>query len=238
MTKAIISTAANVTRKAKAAPRVRPSLTDKAATTAQAVSMQAAVSAHDQALAAKLEFIHATSLTDIRNAYASVQGEAREANMAYAAKLNEVMPSGWYSMLGNIPQRRDGITDKAELAIFDERVAHHATIRARLGNGANPSPNWKRVANYASELATGARDVLGNLIKKVERGDAAAQVGGEGGAAGNVNPSRSPTLRNIEELVKLYKANSKVEGDKKIEMANEYIRQALLALGCDVRLQK
>ena len=235
MTKAIISTAANVTRKAKAAPRVRPSLTDKAVTTAQAVSMQTAVSAHDQALADKLEVIRATSLTDIRNAYASVQGEAREANMAYAAKLNEVMPSGWYSMLGNIPQRRDGITDKAELAIFDERVAHHATIRARLGNGANPSPNWKRVANYASELATGARDVLGNLIKKVK---AEGGEGGEGGAAGNVNPSRSPALRNIEELVKLYKANSKVEGDKKIEMANEYIRQALLALGCDVRLQK
>jgi hypothetical protein len=174
------------------------------------------------------------SLAEVRSAYADATNNTRAANMAYAFKLNEVLPHGWFNMLGDIPQRRKGITDASELAIFDERVAHHATLRARLGIGTNPSPNWKRVATYASELATGARDILGNKVKVPASGE-----GSEGGAArGEVNPSRSPLLRNVEELLKLWKANEKVQGDEKIGLAQQHITNALKVLGCDPRLSK
>ena len=203
----------------------------------QAASAEASAIAeaeHMQLLASVEAAVIGQSLAEVRSAYADATNNTRAANMAYAFKLNEVLPHGWFNMLGDIPQRRKGITDASELAIFDERVAHHATLRARLGIGTNPSPNWKRVATYASELATGARDILGNKVKVPASGE-----GSEGGAArGEVNPSRSPLLRNVEELLKLWKANEKVQGDEKIGLAQQHITNALKVLGCDPRLSK
>lgn len=139
------------------------------------------------------------------------------AERRYALALNAMFVVDWFDFEAN---------DKsAEAAPFmAEKSACYQALRD--AKHSNPSTVMARVRKLGREARYPAPEVAEGADGE---GEGAEGTDGKKG-------ERSPMLRNMEELTKLYKFNSKLEVcPAKIADAQEHIIKALEALGVDVR---
>lgn len=115
------------------------------------------------------------------------------------------------------------ISDDAKLVHAEKKALFEELKKA---NHSNPSTVWARVRKYGKEEKQGKEE-------KPESDGGASEAGNAGNAA------RSPMVRNMEELVNLYKFNARQDSlPEKIRQAQVHIASALAALGVDISLIK
>jgi len=141
----------------------------------------------------------------------------------YAKALNAEFAFNWFDIEA---------TDKSDTAkpVHAEKGELYKVLHA--ADHTNPSTVWARIRKYGSEEAKlvgthgfpmPAYDEDGNPLVEGEQGESGA------------SNKRSPMLRNIEELSKLYMFNAKQESlDAKISKAQTFIASALAELGVDL----
>lgn len=163
------------------------------------------------------------NLAALRTAVADSVVRAYGAEREYAVALNAEFSFAWFDVEA---------TDKTDTAkpVHAEKGELYKVLHA--AKHSNPSTVWARIRKYGAEEASKfgthgkpmpAYDTEGNPITEIEAGESGA------------NNKRSPMLRNIEELQKLYIFNHKQEGlDKRVIAAQLKIGEALLALGIDL----
>ena len=145
-----------------------------------------------------------------------------------AAKLNELLPFAWYDV---DPQE---VSDEAKALDVHKKPLYAALKKA---GHTNPSVPFGRMREYGRNLRAG----LSPNGKTMADGSAIPNSVSTEGEGEGANPAkRSPVLRNIDELVKLWKANDKLGKDApaKVTAAQPHIEAALKALGVDVRTVK
>jgi len=138
------------------------------------------------------------------------------AKRAYAADLNEMLFEGWYNIEAKDVSQEGKIVRAEKEALF-------AVLKS---NGhSNPSTVWAMVRKYASEMA--------NPATTGKAGEAGEGEAGEG--EGDAKHTRSPMLRNVEDLTSLWKFNARqTELPDAVREAQVYIAEALLCLGVDL----
>jgi len=163
------------------------------------------------------------NLAALRTAVADSVVRAYGAEREYAKALNAEFVFNWFDVEA---------TDKSDTAkpVHAEKGELYKVLHA--AKHSNPSTVWARIRKYGSEEAKlvgthgfpmPAYDAEGNMITEGEQGESGA------------NNARSPMLRNIEDLVALYKFNGRQEAlDPKIIKAQVHIGAALQALGLDL----
>jgi hypothetical protein len=163
------------------------------------------------------------NLATLRKGVAESVLRAYGAEREYAIALNKEFKFNWFDIEA---------TDKTDIAkpVHAEKSELYTVLKE--AKHSNPSTVWARVRKYGSEEAKlvgthgfpmPAYDEEGNLITEGEQGESGA------------NNKRSPMLRNIEELSKLFMFNAKQEAlDPKIAKAQTYISSALQTLGVDI----
>ena len=162
-------------------------------------------------------------LGSLRAAVADSVVRAYGAEREYAIALNTEFTFAWFDIEA---------TDKSITAapVHAEKSELYKVLHA--AKHSNPSTVWARIRKYGAEEATKlgthgkplpAYDTEGNLITECDQGESGA------------NNKRSPMLRNIEELSKLYIFNAKQENlDRRVYEAQVAIGAALMALGVDL----
>ena len=159
-----------------------------------------------------------TNLIELRGVVAKAQKVIGSAVRKYAQGLNEVMGFNWYNIEAQ-DQSEQGKMVKAEKSEFYKPM--------KEAGHSNPSTVWARVRAEGKADAI-ARGLFGEVASEPVEGE------GEGSGASH---SRSPMLRNIEELTALWKFNGKQTGlDPKIVKAQQKISEALICLGVDLNM--
>lgn len=157
------------------------------------------------------------------------RGKIYGANILIARKLNDMLAFDWFDV-----EHREVSDNAKALKAPKARVLKGA---ADAGHS-NPSKLWADVREYGRNLRAGYSANGKTMADGSPRPDAG---NGEADADNGANPAkRSPMLRNIEELTKLWKANDGL-GDTipaKVAAAQSHIVAALAALGIDVRTIK
>lgn len=164
------------------------------------------------------------NLAALRTAVADSVVRAYGAEREYAKALNAEFVFNWFDIEA---------TDKSDIAkpVHAEKSELYKVLHA--AKHSNPSTVWARIRKYGSEEASlvgthgkplPAYDEEGNRITDLDSAE-----------SNGANNKRSPMLRNIEELSKLYMFNAKQESlDAKISKAQTYIASALAELGVDL----
>jgi hypothetical protein len=164
------------------------------------------------------------NLAALRTAVAETVKRQYGAEREYAVALNAEFTFAWFDIEAS---------DKSETGkpVHAEKGELYKVLHA--AKHSNPSTVWARIRKYGSEEASlvgthgkplPAYDEEGNRITDLD----AAESNG-------ANNKRSPMLRNIEELSKLYMFNAKQESlDQKIFKAQTFIASALAELGVDL----
>ena len=164
------------------------------------------------------------NLAALRTAVAETVKRQYGAEREYAVALNAEFTFAWFDVEAS---------DKSDTAkpVHAEKSELYKVLHA--AKHSNPSTVWARIRKYAAEEAAlvgthgkplPAYDEDGNRITDLD----AAESNG-------ANNKRSPMLRNIEELSKLYMFNAKQESlDQKIFRAQTFIASALAELGVDL----
>ena len=141
------------------------------------------------------------------------------AERAYAVKLNDHFKTfDWFEIEAN------ETSDQAKLVHAEKGLLYAVLKKAEHKN---PSTVWARIRKYGKE----------EKYPKVEGGEGGEGGEGEGEGEGDGAGSndRSPMLRNLEELTKLYKFNKRQQAlPDKIRDAQTHIASALIALGVDL----
>ncbi len=138
------------------------------------------------------------------------------ASREYAIVLNDTFAFDWFSI-----KPQDG-SDEAKPLLAEKKEFYK---ELREGMHTNPSVAWGRVCTFGKE------ERYGKAEPESESGE---------GESDDTNPSdgspnRSPLVRNIDELVLLYKFNNKQEElPQQIVEAQKHIIGALGALGIDI----
>jgi hypothetical protein len=163
------------------------------------------------------------ALAALRSAVAESVLRAYGAEREYAVALNGVFAFAWFDIEAS---------DKSETAkpVHAEKTKLFTVLKA--AKHSNPSTVWARVRKYGNDEAA----LVGTHGKPLPAYDEDGNplVEGEQGESG-ANNKRSPMLRNIEELSKLYMFNAKQESlDQKIFKAQTFIASALAELGVDL----
>ena len=161
------------------------------------------------------------SLDALRQAVAEAVKRAYGAERDYAVALNTQFGSfDWFTV-----EAAD--VSEAAKPVHAEKGELYKVLKA--AKHSNPSTVWARIRKYGRE----------EKYPKAETGEGGEGSGeGEGGdsQAGN---TRSPMLRNVEELTALYKFNARQESlPKQVHAAQTFIVSALRELGIDVSLIK
>ena len=156
------------------------------------------------------------------------RGKIYGANILIARKLNEMLPFDWFDV-----EHREVSDNAKALKAPKARVLKGA---ADAGHS-NPSKLWADVREYGRNLRAGYSANGKTMADGSPRPDAG---NGEADADNGANPAkRSPMLRNIEELTKLWKFNAGLDATPdKVAAAQSHIVAALAALGIDVRTIK
>lgn len=156
------------------------------------------------------------------------RGKIYGANILIARKLNDMLPFDWFDV-----EHREVSDNAKALKAPKARVLKGA---ADAGHS-NPSKLWADVREYGRNLRAGYSANGKTMADGSPRPDAG---NGEADADNGANPAkRSPMLRNIEELTKLWKFNEGLDATpEKIAAAQSHIVAALAALGIDVRTIK
>lgn len=158
------------------------------------------------------------NLVELRGDVAKAQKVIGSAVRKYAQGLNEVMGFSWYNIEAQ-DQSEQGKMVKAEKSEFYKPM--------KEAGHSNPSTVWARVRAEGKADAI-ARGLFGEVASEAVEGE------DEGSGASH---SRSPMLRNIEELTALWKFNGKQTGlDPKIVKAQQKISEALICLGVDLNM--
>ena len=164
------------------------------------------------------------NLAALRTAVAETVKRQYGAEREYALALNAEFTFAWFDIEAS---------DKSETAkpVHAEKGELYKVLHA--AKHSNPSTVWARIRKYGSEEASlvgthgkplPAYDEEGNMITDLDSAE-----------SNGANNKRSPMLRNIEELSKLYMFNAKQESlDQKIFKAQTFIASALAELGVDL----
>ena len=164
------------------------------------------------------------NLAALRTAVAETVKRQYGAERDYAVALNAEFTFAWFDIEAS---------DKSETAkpVHAEKGELYKVLHA--AKHSNPSTVWARIRKYGSEEASlvgthgkplPAYDEEGNMITDLDSAE-----------SNGANNKRSPMLRNIEELSKLYMFNAKQESlDQKIFRAQTFIASALAELGVDL----
>jgi len=144
------------------------------------------------------------------------QASTYGANVEYAGALNLKFEFDWFEL-----QHNDS-SDEGK-AVRKEKTLFFEGLKA-IGHS-NPSKVWKDVRDYGRENRYGKPVV-----------DATAE-GSEVEAEGDAKHNRSPELRNMEELLALYKFNRRQESlSAKITKVQQKIGEALQEMGVDLHM--
>jgi hypothetical protein len=164
------------------------------------------------------------NLAALRASVAETVKRQYGAERDYAVALNAEFTFAWFDIEAS---------DKSETAkpVHAEKGELYKVLHA--AKHSNPSTVWARIRKYGSEEAAlvgthgkplPAYDAEGNMIIDLDSAE-----------SNGANNKRSPMLRNIEELSKLYMFNAKQESlDQKIFKAQTFIASALAELGVDL----
>jgi hypothetical protein len=161
---------------------------------------------------------NAVSLETLRKGVADAVVRAYGAERDYAIALNAMFSADWFTV-----EASD--TSEAAKPVHAEKKALYTELKA--AKHSNPSTVWARIRKYGKEERYG----------KPEATEGAEGEGAEGEGEGAGNTPRDAMTRNIEELVALYKFNSRQESlNDKVKQAQVHIVQALKALGVNLDL--
>jgi hypothetical protein len=156
------------------------------------------------------------SLDALRQAVGDALKRGYGAERAYAVQLNSVFGFDWFEV-----EAKD--VNESAKPVHAEKGELYKVLKAI--DHTNPSTVWARIRKYGREE---------KYPQEVTEGEGS----GEGGnsQAGN---TRSPMLRNVEELSALYKFNARQESlPEAVKKAQTFIVSALRELGIDVSLIK
>jgi hypothetical protein len=161
------------------------------------------------------------NLVVLRNNVAEAQARQYGAVKKYAEGLNQAYNFAWFEIEAT-DQSEHGKAVKAEKGEFYKPM--------KQAGHSNPSTVWARVR--AEGLADAKANGLFGYTADVETEDGETETEGSG-----ASHARSPMLRNIEELTKLYKFNKSQTGlDPKIVKAQQKISEALIELGINLTM--
>jgi hypothetical protein len=153
----------------------------------------------------------------IDNARAKVIGQYEStygANVDYARLLNENWSFDWFDLKHN-DSSDQGKAVKAEGDKFRSGIK---------GWHSNPSVAWKQIRDHARA------DRYGKPVV-----DSEVEVEGEG--SDNAKHNRSPELRNMEELITLFKFNRRqVALSPKLQKVQSHISSALIEMNVDLNM--
>jgi len=144
------------------------------------------------------------------------QASTYGANVEYAGALNLKFEFDWFELQHNDSSDEGKAVRKEKTLFFDglKEIGH-----------SNPSKVWKDVRDYGRENRYGKPVV-----------DATTE-GSEVEAEGDAKHNRSPELRNMEELMALYKFNRRQESlSPKITKVQQKIGEALQEMGVDLHM--
>ena len=159
---------------------------------------------------------NAVTLESLRAGVAEAVKRAYGAERRYAAALNQMFSFDWFDVEANdtSADAKPVHAEKKELYTALKAVKH-----------ANPSTVWARIRKYGKEERHGA-PVAGEGAEA-----------GEGESEGAGSRDRDPITRNVEELISLYKFNTRQDSlPAKVTEAQHHICMALMALGVDLTM--
>jgi hypothetical protein len=161
---------------------------------------------------------NSVSLATLRQGVAESVKRAYGAERAYAQALNASFAFDWFAVEANdtSAEAKTVHAEKKELFAALKAVEH-----------TNPSTVWARIRKYGKA----------EKYPQAEGAEGAEDAEGEGEGAGNRN--KSPMVRNIDDLLALYKFNMRQDGlPPQVASAQVYIVKALESLGVDLALIK
>jgi hypothetical protein len=154
----------------------------------------------------------------LEQAVADAVVRAYGAEREYSVALNTLFPVGSLSTDWFAFEATDTSDDAKKVRARKESLY----AKLKKAEHTNPSTVWARIRKYGVE----------------ERYGKAESAEGES-AEGEGSAQRDVTTRNVEELIKLYKFNSKQDSlPAKVREANDAIVMALKCLGVDVSMVK
>jgi hypothetical protein len=162
---------------------------------------------------------NSVSLATLRQGVAESVKRAYGAERSYAQALNASFAFDWFNVEANdtSAEAKTVHAEKKELFAALKAVEH-----------TNPSTVWARIRKYGK-------------AEKYPQAEGAEGTEGEaeGEAEGAGNRNKSPMVRNIDDLLALYKFNMRQDGlPPQVASAQVYIVKALEALGVDLNLIK
>ena len=156
------------------------------------------------------------SLEALRASVADAVKRAYGAERRYAEALNAVFSFDWFEI-----EASD--TSETAKTVHAEKKALYAELKAIEHK--NPSTVWARIRKYGKEARHGAPVA----------GEGAEGEASETAEAGSRD--RDPITRNVEELIALYKFNTRQDSlPAKVTEAQHHICMALMALGVDLNM--
>jgi hypothetical protein len=137
------------------------------------------------------------------------------ANVDYARTLNAQWDSfDWFELKHN-DTSAEGKAVKAEGDLFRKGIKDWHS---------NPSVAWKQIRDHARADRYG-KPVVDSAVE------------GETESEGGANHNRSPELRNMEELIVLFKFNRRQESlSPKLQKVQAHISSALIEMGVDLNM--
>jgi hypothetical protein len=138
------------------------------------------------------------------------------ANVDYAKVLNDQWASfDWFDLKHN-DTSAEGKAVKAEGDLFRKGIKDWHS---------NPSVAWKQIRDHARADRYGKPVVDSEVVE------------GESESESDAKHNRSPELRNLEELVTLYKFNRRQESlSAKLTKVQGFISSALIEMGVDLNM--
>ena len=158
-----------------------------------------------------------TLVTQARNKVVTQYESTYGANVEYAKTLNQQWDSfDWFDLKHN-DTSAEGKAVKAEGDTFRKGIKNWHS---------NPSVAWKQIRDHARA------DRYGKPVVASE-----VEGSGEGEGSGDAKHNRSPELRNMEELITLFKFNRRQESlSPKLQKVQGHIASALIEMGVDLNM--
>jgi hypothetical protein len=159
-------------------------------------------------------------IDNARNAVIESYQSNYGANVDYAKLLNQKWGFDWFDLKHN-DSSEEGKAVKAEGDKFRSGIkAWHK----------NPSVAWGQVRTH------GRTDRYGKPVLEGAEGESAdSEEGAEG--SDNAKHNRSPKLRNLEELITLFKFNRRQESlSPELQKVQGHISSALIEMGVDLNM--
>lgn len=180
------------------------------------------MASNKKVIASVLENARIACASGLAGSYGYTRDYALVLNETFKPQVVQGVTMHWY----DVEHTQKG--DFPELVNMEKNLFYTA-LRESMGDkkgDINPSSYWARIKKYGKEAIEGkpSKELVEGTENELNEG-----------ASGVDSPNRSPMLRNVEELIKLYKFNSKQESlSDKLVKANGFIMQALEALDIKV----